>query len=339
MTSPTSPRAEPNSVPDITEPDALPRFPSRRRMVGPAGLYARWESQQWSVAAVEPARDRARWNAVNPAMRGQLLRALAELEVGEESVTKTLGALLDHAPTADDRIYLCTQMADEARHVRFFNTYLNDVCAADAAKQRLRESGADVDYGRLFAPILAEATGRARDEGSKEAWLRAVVVYHLLSEGVLGAAVLRSARQFAKRLKLTALVEGLTNVVRDESRHVSFGLHATAEGVQNGCGDVIWEAHLEAIEMTAHVLIGPGNHIEGTTVKVLLEAQARKLQDIIDIGRERLVRQLRSIGLGSMANEAESLWDRAIATGLVAYGERWQEPHPISVWKRNMATS
>ena len=30
------------------------------------------------------------------------------------------------APTAEMRIFLCTQIADEARHVRFFNRFYED---------------------------------------------------------------------------------------------------------------------------------------------------------------------------------------------------------------------
>jgi ribonucleoside-diphosphate reductase beta chain len=320
--------AEPGFVPDITETGADTGKPAG--LATSANLYRRWERQQWLVATVDPARDRPTWDDLRPFVKQQTLNALAELEVGEVTVTRTLGTLIDNPPTEDDRIYLCTQLADEARHVRFFQTYLQDVCAvgSDAGA----DGGSDVaaDYAAVFAPALTEVTGRLRNVGSSpEDWYRALVYYHLITEGVLAATALRTTRFLARRLNLAALDEGLTNVTRDESRHVSFGLKAAQDGVAKGYGQVIKDAHFESIGMAAWVLIGPARHNPSPVIRMALMSRAAQLQQNVDIAEERLLKQLRLIGMPELAETALTAWRQAIDKALDGYEQTWNAPHPI----------
>lgn len=316
------------SVPDITETGAAAEPPRGSRQATSAELYARWERQQWSVAEVDPSRDAENWRRFPPFIRDQVLAALAELEVGEQWVTRTLGALVEEPPTDDDRIYLCTQMADEARHVRFFETYIEQACGVPRGEQEAREIAAGADYGRTFAPVLTRATAAARD-GGPDAWYRAVVVYHLMNEGVLAAASLRSIRQLAQRLGLTALTEGLVNVIRDESRHVGFGVQAVTRAVADGYGATVKQAHLDCMDATGWVLIGPGRHNPLPTLPAALEQRAGTVEYLIAIARERMHRQLGSIRLTDAADELDTAWDAAVRSALDAYEQRWNEPHAL----------
>lgn len=317
-------------VPDITD-EHTEESPAERggRLATAADLYRRWERQQWSVAEVAPRRDAEAWRALRPFSREQLLGSLAELEVGEVCVTQTLGSLTDHPQTEDDRIYLCTQMADEARHVRFFQTYLEEACGVSLHEQEGRELEATADYAKVFAPELTRVTGEVRTNGSPEAWYRALVYYHLITEGVLAATALRTTRFLAKRLNLGALDEGLTNVTRDESRHVSFGLRAATDGVAGGYQRTIVDAHFEAIGLAAWVLIGPARHNPVPAIPVALAGRAAQLQGSVDIGRERLLKQLRIIGLPELVDRADQAWSSGIEKALDAYQERWDARHPI----------
>ena len=40
------------------------------------------------------------------------------------------------APTEEMRIFLCTQIADEARHVRFFNRFYDEVGVLESTTSR-----------------------------------------------------------------------------------------------------------------------------------------------------------------------------------------------------------
>ncbi|MFJ1702301.1 ribonucleotide-diphosphate reductase subunit beta [Kitasatospora sp. NPDC088346] len=316
-------------VPDITDEAVEEPAEKVGRLATSADLYRRWERQQWSVAEVNPRRDAAGWQALRPFSQEQLLGSLAELEVGEVCVTQTLGSLTDHPQTEDDRIYLCTQMADEARHVRFFQTYIEDACGVPLHEQEGRELEAAADYATVFAPELTRVTSEVRVDGSPEAWYRALVYYHLITEGVLAATALRTTRFLAKRLRLAALEEGLTNVTRDESRHVSFGLRAATDGVNNGYREIITDSHFEAVDMAAWVLIGPARHNPSPAIPAALASRAAQLQGSVDIGRERLLKQLRIIGLPELVERVDQAWSAGIDKALDAYQARWDAPHPI----------
>ena len=52
---------------------------------------------------------------------------LVSFFIGEQKVAEELGPMMRAAPTEEMRIFLCTQIADEARHVRFFNRFYDEV--------------------------------------------------------------------------------------------------------------------------------------------------------------------------------------------------------------------
>jgi ribonucleoside-diphosphate reductase beta chain len=121
----------------------------------------------------------------------------------------------------------------------------------------------------------------------------------------------------------------LTNVTRDESRHVAFGLRAARDGAAAGYAQVIEQAYLESIPIAAWVLIGPARHNPVPVLRPALLARAAQLQSAIDIAEGRLLKQLHLIGLGKLADGAAEAWRSAVADSVNAYQERWQHPHPI----------
>ncbi|WP_327697962.1 ribonucleotide-diphosphate reductase subunit beta [Streptomyces sp. NBC_00459] len=311
-------------LPDITEAqDAKPDLMPTSR-----DLYYRWERQQWSVAALDMTQDAETWSQLRPFYRSELLNALTELEVGEVTVVQTLSSLVDRAPTDDDRIYLSTQMADEGRHVRFFQTYLRE--AAGISGEGLADSA---DYTNHFAPELRRVTSAVWAENDRGSWYRALVYYHLITEGVLAATALRTTRQLARqisqRMPLPALVEGLTNVTRDESRHVAFGMLAARDGVTAGFDGPVREAYLHGLGLAARVLVGPLRKQAVPAVRTALEFRAAQLRGGFEIARDRAVRQLAHIGLPTAVGEAEAVWAAALDRSLDAYEEHWNTPHPV----------
>ena len=292
----------------------------------PRALYNRWEQQQWSVAKVRVQRDAPVWATLRPFARRELTDALAELEVGEVCVTRTLSSLVDHAPGDEDRIYLCTQMADEGRHVRFFQEYLTEAAgvALDA------ELDAASAYGQLFEPRLYASTSRVRTaDGDRAAWYTALVEYHLVTEGVLAASALRTTRLLARRFDLAALEEGLTNVARDESRHLTYGLAAARQGVESGYADVVTAAYLGGVELASRVMVNPHRRAVAPVLRAALLARARQLTGQWQMGLDRAVRQLRLIGLPHLRTEVETIWQAAQQRALEEYRERWDAVHPV----------
>ena len=58
---------------------------------------------------------------------------LSAFFIGEQRVTDELGPIMRAAPTEEMRIFLSTQIADEARHVRFFNRFYDEVGVLEGA--------------------------------------------------------------------------------------------------------------------------------------------------------------------------------------------------------------
>ena len=91
-------------------------------------LYQLWERQQWATQDLDFSRDRVDWNErFDEEERYQRMYGLSAFFIGEQRVAEELGPIMRAAPTEDQRIFLCTQIADEARHVRFFERFYQEV--------------------------------------------------------------------------------------------------------------------------------------------------------------------------------------------------------------------
>ena len=154
---------------------------------------------------------------------------LSSFFIGEQKVAEELGPIMRAAPTEDQKIFLCTQIADEARHVRFFERFYREVgvLEADGLGEMLSETSEHLNdnFGRLFDEMLKKRTDRLSAEPEDtEALVEAVTLYHMVIEGMLALTGQHFIMDFNEREgTLPAFVEGFDNVARDEHRHVAFG--------------------------------------------------------------------------------------------------------------------
>src|SRR6185503_17451814 len=106
-----------------------------------AQLYDLWERQQWATQDIDFTQDRIDWHERIPEEeRFQRMYGLSSFFIGEQKVAEELGPMMRAAPTEEMRIFLCTQIADEARHVRFFDRFFSEVGVlegTDELSQRL----------------------------------------------------------------------------------------------------------------------------------------------------------------------------------------------------------
>src|SRR5205823_2611401 len=98
-----------------------------RELPGPIDLYQRWERQQWSASALDFSVDRRQWLTLPAEVHQQLEGTFRGFYFGEQAVTNTLAPLVIGAPTDEDRLFLATQLVDEARHAFFFARFFHDV--------------------------------------------------------------------------------------------------------------------------------------------------------------------------------------------------------------------
>ena len=195
-----------------------------------AELYLLWERQQWLTQDLDFSRDREDWHERIPdEERFQRMYGLSSFFIGEQKVAEELGPIMRAAPTEDQKLFLCTQIADEARHVRFFERFYREVgvLESDELSQMLEQTSEHLNdnFGRLFDEMLKQRTDRLSVEPEDtEALVEAVTLYHMVIEGMLALTGQHFIMDFNEREgTLPAFVEGFQNVARDEHRHVAFG--------------------------------------------------------------------------------------------------------------------
>ncbi len=193
-------------------------------------LFNLWERQQWSVQDLDFTQDRIDWNErISPEERRMRLYGLSGFFLGEQRVAKELGPMMRAVPDEDMRIFLCTQIADEARHVAFFDRFYSEVgiLEADTLDQRLEKTGAHVnsDFTELFDVALKNRVDRlAVEPEDLETLVEAITIYHMVTEGMLALTGQHFIISYNEEVgTLPGFVEGFNNVARDEHRHVAFG--------------------------------------------------------------------------------------------------------------------
>jgi ribonucleoside-diphosphate reductase beta chain len=195
-----------------------------------ADLYRLWERQQWRTQDIDFSQDRIDWHERIPQEeRFQRMYGLSSFFIGEQKVAEELGPMMRAAPTEEMRVFLCTQIADEARHVQFFNRFYSEVgvLEADNLQDRLVETSAHVnpEFNVLFDELLKEKVdGLARDPSNLELLVEAVTLYHMIIEGMLALTGQHFIIDYNEEVgTLPGFVEGFNNIARDEHRHVAFG--------------------------------------------------------------------------------------------------------------------
>ena len=193
-------------------------------------LYQLWERQQWATQDIDFSEDRRQWQEeFSPEERYMRMYGLSSFFVGEQRVASELGPIMRAVPDEEMRIFLGTQIADEARHVAFFDRFYSEVgvLESDNLQGRLAETSAHLNenFGTVFDEMLKQRVDRlAVEPEDTEALVEAITIYHMVVEGMLALTGQHFIIDYNERMgTLPGFVEGFTNVARDEHRHVAFG--------------------------------------------------------------------------------------------------------------------
>jgi ribonucleoside-diphosphate reductase beta chain len=220
-------------------------------LLGYTQLYELWERQQWAVQDIDFTQDRIDWHErIDAEERFARMYGLSSFFVGEQRVARELGPMMRAAPTEEQRLFLCTQIADEARHVAFFDRFYREVgvLRSDNLQERLAETSAHLndEFGELFDTMLRARVDRlAAEPADTGALVEAVTIYHMIIEGMLALTGQHFITDYNQQQgTLPGFVEGFTNVARDEHRHVAFGTRFLWEMARAD------ERHREAIGRT-----------------------------------------------------------------------------------------
>jgi ribonucleoside-diphosphate reductase beta chain len=267
-------------------------------------LYELWERQQWATQDIDFSEDRIDWHERIPEEeRFQRMYGLSSFFIGEQKVAEELGPMMRAAPTEEMRIFLCTQIADEARHVRFFNRFYEEVGVldADTLHGRLVETSEHVnpEFNELFDEMLKGRVDRlARSPEDLEALVEAVTLYHMVIEGMLALTGQHFILQYNEEVgTLPGFCEGFNKIARDEHRHVAFGARFLREMAQEDSryGEAITRTLTEVAPIADQVL-QPKWYVEGET-----EILGASMEETRAFAMKALERRLKVIGLAPAA--------------------------------------
>jgi ribonucleoside-diphosphate reductase beta chain len=265
-------------------------------------LYELWERQQWRTQDIDFSRDREDWEGFPDDEKFQRMYGLSSFFIGEQKVAEELGPMMRAAPTEEMRIFLCTQIADEARHVAFFNRFYEEVGVLESTnlQDRLAETSQHLNpkFHDLFDNMLSSRVDKlARDPGDLETLVEAITLYHMVIEGMLALTGQHFIITYNEENgTLPGFVEGFNNVARDEHRHVAFGARFLREMAQAD------PKYAEAIQRT---LIESGPAADGVLTPPWYEEGMDlfgvSIEETREFAMKALGRRMKVIGLAPVA--------------------------------------
>jgi ribonucleoside-diphosphate reductase beta chain len=261
-------------------------------------LYELWERQQWRTQDLDFTQDKLDWEGFPDDEKFQRMYGLSSFFIGEQKVAEELGPMMRAAPTEEMRIFLCTQIADEARHVAFFNRFYEEVgvLKSSTLQERLAETSEHLNpkFHELFDDMLSTRVDKlARQPEDLETLVEAVTLYHMVIEGMLALTGQHFIITYNEdNGTLPGFVEGFNNVARDEHRHVAFGARFLREMAQADT------KYAEAIQRT---LVECGPAADGVLTPPWYEEGMDlfgvSLEETREFAMKALERRLKVIGL------------------------------------------
>jgi ribonucleoside-diphosphate reductase beta chain len=306
-------------------------------------LYRRWEKQQWAVQDLDFSADVQQWTALDEDQRDTVRRTMTLFFIGEQAVTDTLSPILHAAPHADERIFLATQIADEARHAVFFQRFFDEVLEVHGGLGAALEAvspEATAGFRKIFENHLTEAVDVVRRKPhDRKAWVEAVVTYHIVIEGYLALSGQRSLLRFFRAVgMMPGFYTGFTAVARDESRHVGFGVLALRRRVQEDreLARAVALKMLELAEPTVQTVVNPDNLLRvGDPGESPVELRQNPLE-LRQFALDQTAKRLRGVGLADAAiDEVVDAYRGYYERYWSLYEEKQGVEHPVRWYQRN----
>ena len=315
----------------------------------PMDLYHRWEDQNWSTQDLDFAEDKLQWDGMAgffEGLRTELQHTFTLFFLGEQAVTDTLSPLVHAAPDEPSRIFLSTQLVDEARHSVFFSRFFREVVGLKGglpeALEALRDQTVE-GYRRIFDGDLVQVTDAVRaDPHDYGKWIEAITVYHLIVEGMLALTGQKFLLRILREMQaLPGFYAGFTAVARDESRHVNFGVRAIMEaGVRD-------RSLLDRVESTVDRLIEPAVRLVAAPERRYVISPEESPPNLLinpyevrSFSLHSLTKRLRVAGLGhSFVERLQDLGERLYDAAWHEYEEIHGVEHPYRFFDRLGARS
>ena len=192
-------------------------------------LYRLWEQNNWSATSIDFSVDEDHWHSkLTQEQREAALWNYAMFLVGEEAVARTLTPVVDAAPIKAQQIFLTTQVVDEARHHVFFDRFMREVAKLGKDTESTLEAMEPFltwGFKQVFAELDRITEALRRKPKDRALLAQTIALYHVIIEGTLAIPGQHFIQRYVEKMDiLPGFSAGITNVSRDEARHVAFGI-------------------------------------------------------------------------------------------------------------------
>lgn len=198
-------------------------------------LYRLWEAHPWSAYAIDFTEDAKSWQTQTPLQQAAARWNYAMFVQGEEAVARTLAPFVTAATTQEQRVFLTTQIVDEARHHVFFDRFMREVLGEQGGYEDVIASvrpDLTVGFRRVFGELDRITDELRRRPGDVALYAQSIALYHLVVEGTLAHPGQHFMLQYLQRTGgMPGYQTGLAHIARDESRHMAFGIKTLSEMV------------------------------------------------------------------------------------------------------------
>jgi len=195
----------------------------------------------WDPEDIDLAQDKKDWHKLSPLDQEAALHLTTLFLGGEEAVTLDLLPLVQviaEQGRLEEEMFLTAFLREEAKHVEAFRRWIDEVPGEQHVDLQFFYTPS---YQKIFLEELPEAMQRLEYDSSPEALARASVTYNLIVEGTLAETgyyvILNVMRE---RDIMPGLCEMIGHLIRDESRHIAYGVHLLTRLVDEH-GEPMWQ--------------------------------------------------------------------------------------------------
>lgn len=222
----------------------------------------------WNPEDIDFSQDRLDWETLTEAEKKNILIQIAQFAGGEEAVTIDLLPLvmtIAKEGRLEEEMYLTTFLFEEAKHLEFFTRFLEEVVGSKEDLSRYHNEA----YKKIFYEELPAAMERLAHDQSPEAQAIASTTYNMVVEGIMAETGYHAFYSGVGKLgKLPGLLEGISLLKMDESRHISYGTYLLQRLIKEH-GDHIYNVITNRINELMPLCIGsitngknPDEHIQ-----------------------------------------------------------------------------
>ena len=277
---------------------AVPEQRSPLEHVSYEGLYKLWETGQWSAYELDFTQDRVDWHETfGPVERRAAAWNYSMFYHGEDVVIYALSPYIEAAPLIEQKYFLTTQQVDEARHAVLFKRFMEEVVevGGGSADATLEATRPELTWGfkKTFGYLDTIGDSLKKDP-SVPNFAAAIFMYHFLIE----ATIAQTGQHFIIDYLggpglMPGFREGVSNVARDEQRHIAFGVKCVSDLVKQDpdCKHAIADLMRTTMPYVTAVFVPP-NWDRGYT-----EVFGETLEDLLEKGMNSLEQKMRAAGL------------------------------------------